>query len=299
MDNLTWQAVGLLGVTAMAAILGISAPAQIGDPASLIKEKLVSLVKLTKAAADHSDIVTAGDVVLLHKDGLVMCSSTSAYAASNSYINGVLAANQKNRGKDAAASAGKAMLGRFSPFGGGSVKDAVNNACPQRKFVAGEKLWITSIAITPKQDAILVSTFSDPYNDVRYYGEIVFPFPGGKVPPVDDFVKTVSEVITVQPADDKDSANSGSQSTQSAAQAPQALVPAAQAVSTPMPDIAPPPPPADAPVSQITVGETEEQVVTALGPPANKATNLPHGKEIFFYKDRKITFINGKVYDVQ
>ena len=73
-------------------------------PGTMIQEKLVSQIKVTKAAADHSDIVTAGDVVVLHKDGLMMCSSASSYAFSNTYSNGVLAANYNNRAKDAAKS---------------------------------------------------------------------------------------------------------------------------------------------------------------------------------------------------
>ena len=77
-------------IVVVTALFGIGIGAQTGDPATLIQEKLVSQIKLTKAAADHSDIVTAGDVVVLHKDGLMMCSSASAYAFSNTYSNGVL-----------------------------------------------------------------------------------------------------------------------------------------------------------------------------------------------------------------
>src|ERR1022692_4682461 len=143
--------------------------AQTGDPATLIKEKLVSQIKVTKTAADHSDIVTAGDIVMLHKDGLMMCSSTSPYAFSNTYSDGVLAANLNNRSKDAA----KSFLKGHLPFGGGgSVTDAANNGCASRKFVAGEKFWVSGISL--QKDGILVNTFSDPYNDVRYYGEIKF-----------------------------------------------------------------------------------------------------------------------------
>jgi hypothetical protein len=190
------------GLAALVAMLSLGMEAQVGDPATLIQEKLVSQMKLTKAAADHSDIVTAGDIVVLHKDGLMMCSSASSYAFSNTYSGGVLSANLNNRAKDAA----KSFLKGHLPFGGGgSVSDAANNGCTSRKFVAGEKFWVTGVSI--QKDGILVSTFSDPYNDVRYYGEIKFLFPKGSVPPVDDFVKTVSEVITVQPADDKDKAS--------------------------------------------------------------------------------------------
>ena len=78
MEQVRW--IRTCGLAAMASFLSIGMVAQAGDPATLIKEKLVSQIKLTKAAADHSDIVTAGDVVVLHKDGLMMCSSASSYA---------------------------------------------------------------------------------------------------------------------------------------------------------------------------------------------------------------------------
>jgi hypothetical protein len=281
---------------AMASILTLGAEAQVGDPATLIQEKLVSQIKLTKSAADHSDIVTAGDVVLLHKDGLMMCSSASSYAFSNTYNNGVLAANYKNRAKDAAKAFG---FGKIPVFGGGtSASDAANNGCASRKFVAGEKFWVT--AVTVQKDGILVSTFSDPYNDVRYYGEIKFAFPKGSVPPVDDFVKTVSEVITVAPADDKggqsDQAGQGGQGGQPAQAA--ASAPAAPAAPlAPMAAIPPPPPPADAPPPTIAIGQTKDQVTAAFGQPT-KAAKIGI-KEIYYYKDMKVTFTNGKVSNVE
>ena len=143
------QMLSAFGLAAMAAIFTIGIEAQAGDPATLIQQKLVSQIKLTKSAADHSDIVTAGDVVVLHKDGLMMCSSVSSYAFSNTYSNGVLTANQKNRAKDAAKSFGRGFIPIIG--GGGSAADAANNGCASRKFVAGEKFWVTGV--TPKKTA--------------------------------------------------------------------------------------------------------------------------------------------------
>lgn len=276
------------GSAASAALLSAVLVAQVGDPGTLIQEKLASEIKLTKAAADHSDIVTAGDVVVLHKDGLMMCSSASSYAYSNSYSNGVLAANNNNRAKDAAKSFFKSRL----PFGGGgSATDAANNGCTSRKFVAGEKFWVTGIAL--QKDGILVTTFSDPYNDTRYYGEIKFAFPKGSVPPVDDFVKTVSEVITVQPADDQ-----GGKGDQGGGQAPEAPAAASAApAAAPMQAIAPPPPPADAPPPTIAIGQSKTEVTAAFGQPVRMAKL--GAKEIFYYKDMKVTFTNGKVSNVE
>ena len=152
------KGLSIVGLAAMAAILSVGMEGQAGDPGTLIQEKLVSQIKMTKATADHSDIVTAGDVLVLHKDGLMMCSSDSSYAFSNTYSGGVLAANYNNRAKDAAKSFFK---GRIPFGGGGSAADAANNGCASRKFVAGEKFWVTGIL--SQKDGILVSTFSDPY----------------------------------------------------------------------------------------------------------------------------------------
>jgi hypothetical protein len=291
------QKLGAFGLAAMAAVLTVGIQAQAGDPATLIQAKLVSQVKITKPTADHSDIVTAGDVVVLQKDGLMMCSSSSSYAFSNTYSGGVLAANYNNRAKDAAKSFFKGHL----PFGGGgSVTDAANNGCASRKFVAGEKFWITGIAV--QKDGILVSTFSDPYpdpqgNQVRYYGEIKFPLQKGSVPPPDDFAKTFSELITVQPPDDSSKGGQADQGGQ-AADAP-AAAPAPAPIPSPAPiaDIAPPPPPSDAPPPTIAIGQTRDQVTAGFGQPVRIAKL--GAKEIFYYKDMKVTFTNGKVSNVE
>jgi hypothetical protein len=269
---------------------GESAPTQgSSDQATLIQNKLISQINLTKTTADRSDIVTAGDIVVLQKDGVMMCSTASAYAYSNTYENGVLTANQKNRAKDAAMTGTKtAIMGHFGLGNGASTTDAANNACASRKFVAGEKFWITGIVA--KKDGILVSTFSDPYDDVRFYGEIKFSFPKGSVPTVDDFVKTVSEVITVQPAEGQgDQGNQGDQGGQQA--------PAASADQAPPPDIAPPPPPADAPPPTIALHQTKDEVIAIMGQPTRIAKLGV--KEIFYYKDMKVTFTNGKVSNIE
>jgi hypothetical protein len=61
--------------------------------------------------------------------------------------------------------------------------------------------------------------------------------------------------------------------------------------------IPPPPPPADAPTATIAVGQTEAQVTTAFGQPIKQA-NLGT-KKIYYYKDMKVTFVHGKVSDVE
>jgi tetratricopeptide (TPR) repeat protein len=65
----------------------------------------------------------------------------------------------------------------------------------------------------------------------------------------------------------------------------------------PMPNIAPPPPPADAPPPTIDVGQTMDQVTTSFGQPLRVAR--VGAKAIFYYKDMKVTFTNGKVTNVE
>jgi hypothetical protein len=64
-----------------------------------------------------------------------------------------------------------------------------------------------------------------------------------------------------------------------------------------LPAIAPPPPPADAPPPTVAIGQTMDQVTAGFGQPL-KVANLG-GKTIFYYKDMKVTFTNGKVSDVE
>jgi hypothetical protein len=72
---------------------------------------------------------------------------------------------------------------------------------------------------------------------------------------------------------------------------------APEAAPAPLPAIAPPPPPADAPPPTVAIGQTMDQVTAGFGQPL-KVANLG-GKTIFYYKDMKVTFTNGKVSDVE
>jgi hypothetical protein len=76
----------------------------------------------------------------------------------------------------------------------------------------------------------------------------------------------------------------------------QAQPPAQAATPDPPPvkygDIAPPPPPAP----ELKLGLTVDQVVAQLGQPVNTAT--VGDKQIYLFKEWKITFIGGKVTDI-
>jgi hypothetical protein len=131
----------------------------------------------------------------------------------------------------------------------------------------------------------------------------MIPF-GALTPTPDEALKRVAEVITVVPPEEdakKDSdkamqsAPQGGQ--QEAAPPSQAAPPPAPAPAEPTPaPIEPPPPPPPAP-TEVSEGQTIDQVVAALGQPLNTAK--VGNKVIYTYKNLKVTFVNGKVKDIQ
>ena len=240
-----------------------------GDQRALLQERLDSQFKLTKTTADRSDIVTAGSVLVLQKDGLLMCSLDTNIPPTSTYKNGKIS---MGFGSDLAWSM---QLGKSS------------SEVPQRKFVAGEKFWVTAFNI--QEDGVIFKFYSDPYQDVRYYGQLKFPFPKHVMPPADQVLKTIAEAITVQPDDNAAATAPQQQPGQQTQQQPVVMAP-----------IAPPPPPPDAPPPQpktITLGQTKDQVLAIFGQP-QRVANLGT-KEILYYKDMKVTLIRGKVTNVE
>ncbi|MGA9670952.1 MAG: hypothetical protein WBQ94_17215 [Terracidiphilus sp.] len=254
----------VFGVVAVATIaVGVLA-AQAGDPA-VMQQKLNAKFKVTITTADRTDIVTAGDVVQLHKPGVVMFSADSPVPPTNVYKDG--------------------KMGQ----GFGTAMIMSNPQTNQRRFVPDEKCWVTRVMV--QKDGVAFDLYSDPYNDMHYYGTLKIQYPDKKaVPPVDSFLQTVAEVITVVQSDDQ--AGQGSQQAPPPARAPVAAPP-----PPPMQTIAPPPPPADQPPPTIDIGQTKDQVTAAFGQPMRMAKLGV--KEIFYYKDMKVTFTNGKVSNVE
>ena len=65
------------------ALVSLSASVHGQDAKADIQRKMESLYVLTKVTADKSDIVTPGSVLVLHKDGLVMCSIDASRLLKN------------------------------------------------------------------------------------------------------------------------------------------------------------------------------------------------------------------------
>jgi hypothetical protein len=146
-----------------------------------------------------------------------------------------------------------------------------------RYLAAGEKVYVTKIDVNPKANKVqfqLVECdscngFTEPSS---YKASVVFEFPGKFLDTADP--GQVTDVINQLLEPDT------------------AAAPPAQAAVVVAPTPQPPAPPAS-----IQLGDTLARVESILGPPDSKAKVGP--KVIYMYKSLKVTFMAGKVSDVQ
>jgi hypothetical protein len=257
-----------------------------------IEKKLQAEYTTTQATADQTDIVTAGSILVLKKGNIIMAPVSGTNYYQNTYREGKISQN----------AAGKISngLGRFSKLGVPGV--GAPSAPATRTFVPGEKVWVTKIEC--RDDGLVFQLFTDAYAEVRYKADLKFFFDKkGAMPSADEMSKMVGEVFKIQPADDQ---TGGAQQQQQAApaqqqQAPAAIAPPPPVAETPLAPIPPPPPPPDepqAPPKTLKIGQSKDDVIANFGQP-EKVVKLGT-KEIYYYKDLgKVTFVNGKVTDVQ
>ncbi len=235
------------------------------DAIGAVKAATLAKYHLTQATADHSDIVTPGDQITFLKSGMIMFP-TAGLAHTISYHDG------------------KFSAGGFTAFT--IISGAAANNDQSRSFVSGETCWLTGVNV--KNDGLYLELMTDPINDVRYRGVIKIPVDKKQpMPPPEVLLARVAEVISAAPAPPQ-------QNQAVAAATPPAPLP------PPPPPIAPPPPPPDEPVAPpptISLGQTKAQVQASFGPP-DRVVKLA-AKEIEYFKDMKVTFVNGKVTDVQ
>lgn len=152
-----------------------------------------------------------------------------------------------------------------------------NMAQTGRNFEIGDKVHVTKIDVVQKDEKVVVACDScNGVNPATFYkSQVDFIFaPGflekGDVGAIED---TIAEVFTLN------------------------AIPAPP--PTPVADAPPaaqPSAPAAAPAT-IQMGQTIDQVVEILGQPENKVDL--GAKQIYVYKDLKVTFMDGKVSDVQ
>ena len=290
----------LLSKSFIAVFAAAFSLAQAQGPKATLETQLESEYALTTPTADNTDIVTTGSVLILQKKGLSAGAVSNKVPTQNTYKDGQI---KSATGAVRKGLGGLGNLGGVPGLGGlagvaGVAGSAAGAAGPARDFVNGEKLYVTKITVDRAKNGIVFDLISDAYGDAgRYKASLRFELPKGAVTSEDlgKVDPTIAEVFKIAPADQK----------AAAAPAGQQAAPAAPAVAQappppPLEPIAPPPPPPPDPVVEtksIEVGQTKDQVVAILGKP--EKTFKAGTKEIYQYKDIKVTFVNGKMTDAQ
>jgi hypothetical protein len=255
-----------------------------------LEQQLESQYTLTTPTADSTDIVTMGSVLILQKSGFSAGSVSNKVPAQNTYKDGQIKAGatgviQKGCG--------------FYRFPG---CDQVQNALgPSRDFVRGEKLYVTRITADRNKDTVVFYLISDAYEGAgRFKGSLTFRFPRGSVASADlaQVQPIIAEVFRIGPTEDSSgSVPQGGQPGQQTANVPNTPPVTQTQPDAPLPPILPPPPEPPAPAS-LAVGQTRDEVVAILGQP-DKILKGAGTKEIYQYKNIKVTFVNGRMTDAQ
>jgi hypothetical protein len=239
-----------------------------------LQQQLESKYTITKTTDDKTDIVTAGAVLILEKDKLLMYATTTGAPPQNTY-------------KDGRLSSGAFGMHEKAQSFGSFIGHAPPKTVTTRYYVTGEKFWVTRIDTLA--DGVVFTLFTDAVNDIRYYCTLKFIYPHGATPPADQVLSTVGEVLKVQQDDSAPADNKGGEQQAAAAGQQQGQQQGGQ------PDNgqaqAQPPP-------TVEVGQTPDQVISQIGQPEKKI-GLGGGKEVYVYKDMKVTFLGGKVVDIQ
>jgi len=247
-----------------------------GAPGVPLEDQLKAQYTLVKMGSDSGGaaVVEAGTILDIKKGGILSVPYGDA-AVATKYQDG------------AVHSPSALMMGARGGLMGKFGKQQTT-----RLMQAGEKVYPSKIAVNLPKDQVTISVIAcDSCNNVSpttfYKADVVFQFAKGTLAntspsQVED---TIAGLLAIedsggdqggngqQSGNDQQGNNQGGGGGQAQQQAP-------------------PPEP-----QQIEKGQTPDQVKAALGTP-EKIVNLGP-KQIYVYKDLKVTFLNGKVSDVQ
>jgi hypothetical protein len=257
----------------------VLAVAQNGGADSL-ESQLAAKYKLAKLGTDSTglSVLDAGTVLVIKKGGILSVPSGTAILVPSYVKDGQVKTANNN-----------AMSGVNKLLKWKGVSDPTGAASSDTKFLTnGEKVYPFKIDVSRKDSKVTLSIIEcDSCNNVQdassRKAQVVFQFPkdylnsadGGQVSDV------INQILEVQ-ADDAAQQDQGQQGQGQQSQGQQAP----QAEAAP---VTPPP--------TIQLGQTPDEVTGMLGQPS-KIVNLG-AKQIYIYKDMKITFVKGKVTDVQ
>lgn len=276
--------------------VGVMAPsvifAQDAAPPSL-EEQLKAQYTMVKMGGDSSGpaVIEAGTILAIQKGGILGVPYSQVAVFPAKFQGGTLHPSTAAT-NNAATAAGQKLCGLFGKCSG--AKDQVNKQATTKLFQVGDKVYPSKIEVKPDKDSVILSVIAcDSCNNVNpptyYKSQVVFQFDKGYLakaspPQIED---VIAQVFTID-----DSAQNGGGSAQgNQAQGGQQQGGGGQGGQNSQAGND------QAQTQTIQLGQTTDQVVASLGQP-QKVVNLGP-KQIYVYKDLKITFLNGRVADVQ
>jgi len=245
-----------------------------------LQEQLAAQYKLVKMGSDTSgySVVEEGTLLAIQKGGIMGVPYSDKTLLTTKYENGTV------HGPNAMMSeARKRVFGHFS--------QTSSEGQTTHLFPKGDKVYPSKLEVNVEKDTVLMDIVAcdtcnktDPptYNKAQ----VVFQFPKGSLAKASagDVEDTIGQLLSI--SDDSQQQGQGGDQQQGQQQGQQQ-----QAAQQPQDQQQQQEP------QTIQMGMTTDQVKAAMGTP-EKIVNLGP-KQIFVYKDLKVTFLGGKVADVQ
>jgi hypothetical protein len=262
-------------ITGVAVVLTALVPSLLAQ-APTLQEQLAAQYKVAKMGSDTSgySIVEEGTLLAIQKGGLMGVPYSDTTVLSDKYEGGVV------KGPNALLSKG---------LGFGMKKFGKEQTT--KLFAKGDKVYPTKIDVSVEKDTVTMGIVAcDKCNktDPTTYNKanVVFAFPKGSLAKASagEVEDTIGQLLAIsedtQQADDQGGGQQqgGDQGGQKGGGGQQQQQQQAEPQS-------------------IEKGMTPEQVEAAMGQPDKKVNLGP--KQIYVYKDLKVTFLNGRVFDVQ
>jgi len=273
-----WQTF-LVGAALLFMTLGPWRVAQAQAPT--LQEQLVAQYKLVKMGSDTSgySVVEEGTLLAIQKGGILAVPYSDKTVLATRYEGGAV-----HGPSGLMVSGKKALFGHFS--------QTQSQGQTTKLFAKGDKVYPTKIEVSAEKDTVTMGIVScdtcnktDPptYNKAQ----VVFVFPKGSLGKaaageVEDTIGQLLAISEDSQQQDQGGQQGGDQAQQGGGQQGGGQEQQQQQQAEPQ---------------TIEKGQTTDQVQAALGKP-EKIVNLG-AKQIYVYKDLKVTFVMGKVVDVQ
>jgi hypothetical protein len=246
-----------------------------------LETQLTAKYKLVKLGEDSTGVavIEAGTVLNIKKGGILSYPTSNARPFASTYKDGTM------------HSPAATKIPGWIPHAS-SVPGQVSDT----KFLTvGEKVYPTRIEIQEKESKVAVFIIEcDSCNGVQdpsfRRAQVVFQFPKGYLANADagQVSDLIEQVLSVDTGGDSAQQQQG-QDAQQQGQDAQGQPAQQQQDAAPAQPAQPPP--------TIQLGQTTDQVVAIMGQP-DKIVDLKT-KQIYVYKDLKVTFVKGKVSDVE